>query len=272
MNKLYCSTGALVGRICNYDYSLIGKHLPNLYDFGLIDGMEFMFIPFYYDVKKEIIDTVKSCEVPCPLIHCEKDVGVLLSESDDYATNKALDLLKINCEVGKAIGASQMVFHLWGGIKSDSKIEYNISKLPEILKITDDYELELLIENIPCTTYSGLENWRKLYEFIPKIGFTFDTRFGAFHDEIGDILEEPIWDSIKHMHISDYSSYPRDFSKIRPILHPGDGVIDFSKIFCGLKDNSYNGSLTLESPVMIPQGADIKKLTSSLLYIKNQIK
>lgn len=272
MNKLFCSTGALVGRVCNYDYSLIEKHIPMLYENELIDGMEFMFIPYYYDKIKEITRTVSSCNIPSPIIHCEKDIGVLLSEADNVATKKALELLKINCEVGEKIGASQMVFHLWGGTKSDFHIEYNISKLPEILKITNEYNLELLIENIPCTTHSGLKNWRKIYDFIPQLGFIFDTRFGAFHDEIDEILDEPIWKCIKHMHISDYSSYPMDFSKIRPILHPGEGVIDFRKIFLGIKRNNYQGSLTLESPVMIPNGADIDKLIRSLSYIKSNLK
>ena len=38
MNKIYCSTGALVGRVCGYDYSLISKHLPKLFEEGIIDG------------------------------------------------------------------------------------------------------------------------------------------------------------------------------------------------------------------------------------------
>ena len=80
MNKIYCSTGALVGRVCGYDYSLISKHLPKLFVEGTIDGMEFMMIPFYYDVLKKVTNTVAECKVPAPIIHCEKDVGVLLSD------------------------------------------------------------------------------------------------------------------------------------------------------------------------------------------------
>ena len=271
MNKILCSTGTIVGRACGYKYSLIKEHIPSLLKNGLIDGMEFMMIPFYYDKLDKISNLLISCDVPTPIIHCEKDIGVMLSDGDDFITNDAFKLLIKNCEIGKEIGAEKMVFHLWGGSKSDSNIEYNISKLPKINEIVSSYGLKLLIENIPCTNNSGLQNWRRLYKFLPQIGFIFDTRFGAFHDEIDEILDEPIWNDISHIHISDYSSFPRDFSKIRPILHPGEGVIDFDKIFNGLKKNNYTGSITLESPVMIPDGADIEKLKASLIYIKNKI-
>ena len=272
MNKIYCSTGTLVGRVCNYDYTLIKKHLPRLYEDGIIDGMEFMMIPFYYDVLDKVISTVIDSGVPSPIIHCEKDVGVLLSDCEDESTRRAFELFKINCEAGEKIGAQKMVFHLWGGPKSDAHVEYNISFLEKFIKIANDFGFKLLIENIPCTTYSGLENWRKIKSFLPQIEFIFDSRFGAFHDEINEILADELWKFVSHIHISDYSSFPRDFSKIRPILHPGEGVVDFDSLFAMLLENSYSGTFTLESPVMIPNGADIEKLKSSLLFIKNYLK
>lgn len=271
MSKLLCSTGALVGRVNNYDYSLIEEVIPKLYENSIIDGMEFMMIPYYYEKIDAVCKVVSSCNVPAPFIHCEKDVGVLLSECTDSAYLKSIDLLKVNCEAGCKIGAENMVFHLWGGQKSDCHIEYNISKLPKILEIVNSYGLNLFIENIPCTTYSGLENWKRLYDFLPQISFVFDTRFGAFHNEINQILNEPIWEHIKHIHISDYSSYPRDFSRIRPILHPGEGVIDFVKLFEGLKRNNYNSTFTLESPVMIESGIEHEKLIKTLNFLKNNI-
>ncbi len=272
MNKLFCSSGALIGRVCGYDYSLIKKHIPVLYEKGIIDGMEFMMIPFYYDIIDKVTDTVLSCDVPAPIIHCEKDVGVLLSDCDASSTKRALELFKINCEAGVKIKSSKMVFHLWGGTKSDYHIEYNISMLDRIIDIANSFGLKILVENIPCTTYSGLENWKKIQGFLPKIEFIFDTRFGAFHDEIDEILNDELSKSITHIHISDYSSHPRDFSKIRPILHPGEGVIDFDRLFKKLLEKRYAGSFTLESPVMIPNGADIDKLTRSLLLIKSYLK
>lgn len=267
MKGILCSTGTMVGRANGFDYTLILKNFPSLFEKGLISGGEFIVLNAYYENIKKICKEVKSTGVPFDVLHCDKDIGIMFSEHDDKITEKALTLLKRNCEAASWLDCRRMVFHLWGGLKSDSVIDYNISLIPKILEITDDAKIQLMIENIPCTNASGLENWRKLYKYLPHLSFVFDTRFGAFHDETEKILEEPIWEHINHMHISDYGAAPRDFSKIRPILHPGEGKIDFDYIFSHLAKNGYDGTFTLESPVMSPSGVDITKLEKSLEYL-----
>lgn len=272
MNKVYCSTGVMVGRINNNDYTLITKYFPSLIDKGLISGAEFMFANSFYDKLDDIYNEISKSDIPFDIIHFDKEIGIMLSECDDIISKKAMELLEINCQFAKRIGAKKCVFHLWGGIKSDSHIEYNISHLQSIIKIAKKYNIELLVENIPCTNNSGLKVWRMIYKFLPNIGFTFDTRFGAFHGEMSEIFNESIWNHIKHIHISDYSSYPRNFSKIRPILHPLEGVINFDFVFQRLKEIGYQGSFTLESPVFAEHQPDIKKLESTLKYINDHIK
>lgn len=271
MNKIYCSSGVMVGRINDNDYSLITKHFPSLINDELIDGCEFMFANSFYDKLNAIYNNLSKSNIPFDIIHFDKEIGVMISENNDEISANALTLFEINCSFAQKIGAKRAVFHLWGGIKSDSHIEYNISFLPKFIDISKKYDIELLIENIPCTIHSGLTIWRKLYRYLPDIGFIFDTRFGAFHNEIAEIFDEPIWNHIKHMHISDYSSYPKDFTKIRPILHPCEGVIDFDFVFEHLKRLEYPGSFTLESPVFSEEGPNIRKLRDSLKYLKNKI-
>ena len=272
MNEIYCSTGVMVGRINNNDYKLITKHFPDLINKGLIYGAEFMYANSFYDKLDSIYDEISQKNIKFDIMHFDKEIGIMLSECNDNISKKAMELLEINCKFAKRIKARKGVFHLWGGLKSDSHIEYNISYLQDIIDVFKKYEIELLIENIPCTTNSGLTIWQKLYKFLPDIGFIFDTRFGAFHDEIEQVFEEPIWENIKHIHISDYSSFPRDFSKIRPILHPNEGVIDFDFIFKKLKEVGYKGTFTLESPVFGENGPNIEKLESTLTYLNNKIK
>ncbi len=272
MNEIYCSTGVMVGKINNNDYTLITKHFPSLVNKGLIKGAEFMFAHSFYDKLDDIYLEIMSSGIKFDVIHLDKEIGIMLSECNDEISNEALYLLEINCRFAKKIGAKKGVFHLWGGLKSDSHIDYNISFLPKIIDIFQKYEVELLIENIPCTNSSGLEIWKKLYNYLPNIGFIFDTRFGAFHDEIDKIFSEPIWNHIKHIHISDYSSYPRDFSKIRPILHPCEGVIDFNHVFEKLYEVGYTGTFTLESPVLGENGPNIEKLEKTLKYLNENIK
>ena len=272
MSKIYCSTGVMVGRINNNDYTLIAKFFPSLLSKGLIDGAEFMFAHSFYDKLDEIYKVISSINVPFDIIHCDKEIGVMLSECDDKISQKALELLEINCNFGRKIGAKKGVFHLWGSYNSDSHIEYNVSYLPKIIDIFEKHGIQLLIENIPCTSHSGLENWRLIMNLFPNVEFIFDTRFGAFHDEINKTLNEPIWNKIKHIHISDYSSYPRDFSKIRPILHPCEGVINFDALFDGLKKVKYHESFTLESPVMHQGFIDIEKLENTLEFLNKIVK
>ncbi len=272
MNEIYCSTGVMIGRVNNNDYTLITKHFPSLVNKGLINGAEFMFAHSFYDKLDDIYIEIMNSGIKFDVIHLDKEIGIMLSECKDEISTEALYLLEINCRFAKKIGAKKGVFHLWGGLKSDSHIDYNISFLPKIIDIFHKYEVELLIENIPCTNSSGLEIWKKLYKYLPNIGFIFDTRFGAFHDEIDKIFGEPIWNHIKHIHISDYSSYPRDFSKIRPILHPCEGVIDFNHVFEKLNEVGYTGTFTLESPVFGENGPNIEKLEKTLKYLKDNIK
>jgi len=271
MNKIYCSTGVMVGKINNNDYTLITKYFPSLIDNGLIFGAEFMFAHSFYENLDDIYNEISKSSIPFDIMHFDKEIGIMLSECNDDISEKAMKLLETNCQFAKKIGAQKGVFHLWGGIKSDSCIEYNISYLPRIIEIFKKYDVELLIENIPCTVNSGLKVWRMIYDFLPNIGFIFDTRFGAFHGEMAEIFNEPIWKHIKHIHISDYSSYPRDFSKIRPILHPLEGVIDFDFVFKRLKELEFNGSFTLESPVFADNQPDIKKLENTLRYLNDNI-
>lgn len=272
MNEIYCSTGVMVGRINNNDYTLIKKHFPSLIDKGLIYGAEFMFAHSFYDKLEDICLELTSSGIKFDIMHFDKEIGIMLSECSDEISIEALKLLEINCQFANKIGAKRGVFHLWGGLKSDSNIEYNISYLHKIIELFQKYNIELLIENIPCTKSSGLNIWKQLYNYLPNIGFIFDTRFGAFHDEIDKTFSEPIWNHIKHIHISDYSSYPRDFSKIRPILHPGEGVIDFNHVFKRLHEVGYKGTYTLESPVFNEHGPDIKKLEKTLNYLNEHIK
>lgn len=271
MNKLFCSSGVMVGRINGNDYTLITKYFPSLLEKGLIDGGEFMFASSFYDKLNEICTEISKSNVPFDVIHCDKEIGIMLSECDDNISKIALGKLEANCAFAREIGARCGVFHLWGGLKSDLNIDYNISYLDRILSIFERYKIELLIENIPSVKYSGLENWLKIEKEYPDISYIFDTRFGAFHDEINNIFSNQIWEKVKHIHISDYSSYPRNFEKIRPILHPGEGVIDFEHVFSMLKWLNYTGTFTIESPVMSEGYTDICKLEKTLSFVKNNI-
>ena len=78
-------------------------------------------------------------------------------------------------------------------------------------------------------------------------------------------------DRIEHVHISDWSADIMEWAKLRPIPHPGGGKIDFDRFFAYLKDNNFDGSITLESPSMLEVGLNAESLQSDLDFIKSRI-
>ena len=56
----------------------------------------------------------------------------------------------------------------------------------------------------------------------------------------------------------------------RPIVHPGEGKIDFDRLFAAMPP--YDGeTVTLESPVMLPDGThDLEKLNRSLSFLRDK--
>ena len=277
--KLLCSTGTMVSKYNGYNYIRAISEIEKLTAQNTVDGAELMMLEFYYDKYESLVKELQTSGVPVPIIHCEKEIGTNLSDagkafaSNDKASadnlyKKNLELFKINCEVGRRVGASKMVLHLWGGINSDSHIEYNISKLDRLCEIASEFGLKLLIENVPCTTYDPLSNFHRLTNHLDRAALIFDTRFAMFHRQIRQTLcDKTLFHHIEHIHISDIMGEPRDFSALKNILHPGQGIIDFNEISDILDSENYTGTVTLESPVMNGYSINTALLEKSLFYI-----
>ena len=86
---LYVSTGALVGRVNGYDLRGALDIIAGLYAEGACRGMELMMLSAFCGRKEDVISSVRDCGVPVPVIHCDKDVGTLLSAaiSSDQSPN-----------------------------------------------------------------------------------------------------------------------------------------------------------------------------------------
>lgn len=277
--SLLCSTGALVGRANGFDIAQPARLLPPLMAEGLIDGGELMMLPVYYDRLPAVAKLWLAAGIVFPVIHCEKEVGTLLSDAgaaqaagDTDAAQalrgRALSDFRRNCEMGALVSARAMVLHLWGGRNSDTHIDANIATLPALLDILRPYGIRLLIENVPSVRYDPLSNWRRLLPYTDECSFIFDTRFGQLHRQIAETwADAEIRPHIRHVHISDIRGEARDFSTLRPILHPGEGMIDFPAFAVILDRVAYSGTITLESPVIREGGADAEKLRRTLLYL-----
>lgn len=278
--RLLCSTGTMVSRLTNYDYEEALRQIRVLVTEGVIYGGELMMLTNYYPIEKRVISCIAQTDIPVPVIHCEKDVGTALSHaavltakgdkcSAEKLVNSLLDIFRVNCRFGKAIGAHMMVLHLWSGLDSDSNIEFNISYAPILHEIAAKYSLSLLFETIPCTTNDPLTNLKTLHERFDAARFTYDTRLTALHGQELDFLESnELSMLIRHVHVSDFIGNIGDFSALRPIYHPGKGQIDFEEVGNALRRLGYNGYITLESPIDKLTSEGTTRLRSSFEYIR----
>ncbi len=270
-NEIYCSTGTVIGRATCFDHSVICRELPKIAAEVGLDGIEHVVVPAFYDGAEEKLRMITSSGLRCAVLHADKRIGVMLSQGGEENAREAMRLWRVNCMIADSLDCSRVVLHLWGSTESDANFAYNASFMDEILSIAGKYDIETLIENIPCVSLDPLSRWRELDGY--GCGFIFDVRFGQLHGQNGDIVASEYMKNgrISHMHISDFGGGFREFSKIRPILHPNEGNVDFPALFAGLKAAGYRGSFTLESPVMSERGLDLDKLTRTLLWLREQV-
>jgi len=281
MNRILVSTGTMVAPENGFDYVRALGEIKSLYSEGLCDGLELMMLKFYYDKRDAVVSAVKDFGVKAETIHCEKDIGTMLSdaggiyatgdrETADEISSSAFDLFRYNCTYAEKLGIDRMVLHLWGGFNSDSHIEYNIEKFEVLKKVAGEYGVKILIENIPSRIFNPRRNWQKLLPSMDNAGFVFDTRFGMLHRQIeGILLDSALMEKVEHVHISDFAGTYRQFRALRPILHPGEGSVDFKKTASLLRGAGYDGTITLESPVAYGESLDVDKLADTLKYLKD---
>ncbi|MBO4265314.1 MAG: sugar phosphate isomerase/epimerase [Clostridia bacterium] len=264
-NKIFCSTGTMIGRVNNFDHTLAIKSRESVH----ADGWELMILPPWYPDLAKILCDFDKAGVGFDTIHADKEIGIIISGGDRLEYSEAKRRFEINCDAANAVGAKKMIFHLWGGPVSDSHFENCERAYYDMKEIAQKHKITLTIENIPCTTRDPISVFHDLIKADGDVRFTFDTRFGAFHDQLTKLPDDKeISGRICHMHISDYTGCFREWGKIRPIVHPGEGVIDFDK-FLPYISKIYHGTVTLESPVMCADGSvDLDKLNKTLDYIK----
>lgn len=264
-NKIYASTGTFIGAANNFDCGVIKEKAP----FIDCDGFELMLLSAWYDNFYDVIKKISSFDLSFPVVHFEKGIGILLAENTEESKEKAKKNFIMNVEAAKCVGAEKAVFHLWGGKLSDSAIDDSAKSVSDFYRECDKAGIELLIENIPARYNGPLACWEKVRAEYPSAKFIYDTRFGEFHGESRKIFGSSFWKSVHHIHISSFDGQMKEWGLLRPILHPGEGKIDFDSLISDMPP--YDGTVTLESPVLLEDGSvDIDKLNRSLSYIRKK--
>lgn len=270
-NQILCSTGTMVGRANAFDYRIIIQNR----DAVSADGFELMMLSAWYDKLPEVAAALSRAQVSTPVIHFEKDIGALLSLGSEEDRREGLRLFTANADMAKTVGAQKAVFHLWDGRFSPEQIAGAIDLLHILYEICEARGVRLLVENVPCRKPTPLDGIREIAGRFPDAQFTFDTRHASYAGQCTAFFESELWQTrIGHFHVSDYDgqTVPGMWGVTRPILHPGEGIIDFETLFASMPP--YRGqTVTLESPVMRDDGSlDISKLNQTLDYLSLKMK
>lgn len=264
-NVIYCSTGTMVGRANGWNYRLFTERGREI----AADGFELMMVNAYYDEIGPLLSAIEKSGLFFGSIHAEKDIGIYLAGRQPGDTEQAMRLFRINCEVGRAIGAEKLVLHLWSGHVSDTRFCENLACLDRLYDIAREHSLRLLIENVPSVRSDAFSNLKRVADIRSDAGFVYDVRFGAFHSQNEEIIKSGWLESgrIEHLHISDYVGPAGDFSSLRPILHPGQGIIGLDRLLPRIFA-VYDSTVTLESPDIHEEGFDADVINGDLEFIR----
>lgn len=247
MPEVYVSGGAFISRATGRNHLL----MPEYADRFECDGFEFMMYSDYYPYLDKVINDVKGVNIP--VLHADKCIGDLVSNTDEASEREAVRLLDINMDAAERMGAKKVVVHCWGIPDSDKRADEVIGVTERLWEHSKKFAPEFLVENCVCVYGSPLSHLEKLAADCPDIGLIVDVRCSRFHAEERATMYSPIWkNNVRHLHISDFAGEKGDWTKLRPILSPGEGTVDWTAVREGLRDNGYNGTVTLESPSLRP--------------------
>lgn len=271
-NKILCSTGAITGKRNNYDYTLLETLAEQLE----CDGFELMIDRDWYE-KREILKAyLKSKAFYIPVVHCEKEIGELISLGGEENLKKAYREFEMDCDIAKTVGAERLVLHLWGGMASDANFQRNTDSYPYLNQKAKEYGLKLMIENVVCNVENPLKHLCELREAYPDIIFVFDTKMAAFHGQLEKLYEEEykwLWKDgyIQHYHINDYAGGYMDWANLRT-LPVGKGKIDFERFFEFVTKTNYQGFFTTEGNAQLGDGkVDIDVLNQQFRRIREAL-
>lgn len=255
MHQVLCSTGALLGRPNNRDFTLL-ESLSKQLD---CDGYELMVYESWYPRLDELVACLQKLSLNIPIVHCDKNVGTLLSVNAEENVAQAHDHFVKNCRVAKEVSADRMVLHLWGGLASDRCIEGNLGVYPLLRDTAASFGLDLLVENVVCNQQDPMTHLCELHRRHPHVGLTYDTKMAAFHSQVEqlfDLAYHWLWKDgcIRHYHLNDYRGGHMDWANLNtaPI---GEGKVPFRQVFEHILASGYAGDFTCEVTAFDKTGA-----------------
>lgn len=266
--QVLCSTGVFTRGSGYTDHRAILKYGP-LLD---VDGFEIMFYRDWYPHFHQVVYDLQLSGLKFPAIHAEKKIGVVFGSAEPEEQKQGISWFTDDCIFACRIGAKIIILHLWDWPPSDEHFERNLQPLKRCIDIANKYNLILAVETLPCKLYDPLHNIALAIAHDERCCVALDSEFLASHSQLDAVFDIPLlWDSnrVQHIHIKDFDGQPFFPDGKRKLLHPGEGTIDFARLFQFLKQKSFGGSLSLEAPALGSDGhVDIARIQESLHFIR----
>jgi sugar phosphate isomerase/epimerase len=214
------------------------KRLHNL-------GLQFAEIPItnpqkFYDLLKAYRD-LKDRLAIYYLCHGprEGDPNDMRNLEEAYLP-KIFEILPLMTELDMSL----LTLHLWFDPRfvKEEVVVFKIGLLRHIIKKAADFEITVCLENLSETASHMVAPFTDL----PLLNLTLDLGHAQLLTEMNTSYEfiERYPERIKHVHLHDNrggDSYQDDLH-----LLPGEGIVDFEKVFKKLKAMAYDRTITLE--------------------------
>lgn len=177
----------------------------------------------------------------------------------------ALEIFRRVCQAGQALGAHWYVFHGVNTVRahrSPAALYRLTDNLGEMAAAAREYHMEVLWENVSWCALRTPEDVAQARALLPEQGFVLDLK--QAHQVGCDpfAMIDAMGPRLRHLHMLDWTASGE-------LVLPGEGIMDFSRLFRRLAQMGYTGAAILE-PYAI-QGRDPQRLLRSLDYLRRQM-
>lgn len=252
---ILCSSGAFFHRREDGRFYVPGdSEVEAILAFGPkvpAEGVELLITRRMIGTLDRAAERIEDASIQVPVVHGPKRVGAALPGDE------AVSILSESAEFAARIGAHSMVLHLWDLPESDADMPGRLEAVTVAADVAASHGIRLLIETVPCTHNTPLQNLARVVEHEPRVGIALDTEFIAMHDELEEALAADwLWDHgrVGHVHVKDYDGSAVGGDGRRRYLMPGEGDIDLPGFFRGLERRGFAGTVSLEAITHLPDG------------------
>lgn len=192
--------------------------------------------------------------------------GHLLFSDYPRRTQDALDQYRYYMEAAARLGARYFTFHgetlRARGLPPSSPDAMRFDTYAALCEIGEEFGVVFTQENVSWCRSADPVFLRLLYENVPKLRFTLDTKQALRAGHSWRDYVDTVGDRIVNLHISDYNSES-------DCLLPGRGILQFEDLFQRMKQHGYTGNAIVE--VYRTAFQQPEELEASRRYLEEQV-